>query len=139
MEELSAIEIDDFLRSQRRGRLGCHDDGLTYVVPLMFVREDDCLYFHTIEGQKVNMMRRNPSVCFEVDELWENGSWISVIALGTFEELLGDDARRALGVLGHEPPAGERDHEEPRRGQGKVPVTFRVRVLKMTGRKIVRP
>jgi hypothetical protein len=139
MEEMTTLEIDDFVKSQRRGRLGCHDDGLTYVVPLMFAREDDCFYFYTIEGQKMNMMRRNSSVCFEVDEFWESGSWTSVIVQGTFEELTGDDAKLALRVLGHEQPAPDQDREKRQRATGKTPVAFRIRALKVTGRRVVRP
>ena len=138
MDEMTTREIDEFVKTQRRGRLGCHDEGLTFVVPLMFAREGDCFYFHTIEGQKVTMMRRNPSVCFEVDELVDNGSWTGVIVQGTFEELTGEDALLGLRVLGHEPPAPDHEGEEQRRGGGKAPVTFRVRALKATGRKVLR-
>jgi nitroimidazol reductase NimA-like FMN-containing flavoprotein (pyridoxamine 5'-phosphate oxidase superfamily) len=136
MEEMTALEIDEFVKTQRRGRIGCHDDGVTYVVPLMFVRDADYFYFYTIEGQKVTMMRRNPQVCFELDELLENGSWTSVIVQGTFEELTGADASTALRVLGHESP-GPRSEDE-RRGGGREPVAFRVHALKLTGRKVVR-
>lgn len=138
MEEMTTQEVDHFVSTQRRGRLGCHDAGLTYVVPLMFSREEDYFYFFTIEGQKVAMMRRNPSVCFEMDELWDSGSWTSVIVQGTFEELVGEDSRHALRVLGHEPPSGA-EHHEAKRGGGKEPVAFRIRALKMSGRKVVRP
>ena len=33
IEELDGQEIDDFLRRQVVGRVGCHADGETYVVP----------------------------------------------------------------------------------------------------------
>jgi hypothetical protein len=138
MDEMSTTEIDGFVASQRRGRLGCHDDGFTYVVPLMFAREQECFYFFTVEGQKVSMMRRNPSVCFELDELLENGSWTSVIVQGTYEELTGEEFEHALRVLGHEQPAPDQKREEEKRGAGKPPVAFRIRALKSTGRKVAR-
>jgi nitroimidazol reductase NimA-like FMN-containing flavoprotein (pyridoxamine 5'-phosphate oxidase superfamily) len=138
MEEMSVQEIDEFVKTQRLGRLGCHDDGRTYVVPLMFARAAECFYFYTIEGQKVHMMRRNPSVCFELDELVANGSWTSVIVQGTFEELTGEDALLALRVLGHESPASQGENGSSRRGEGNAPVAFLIRVSKVTGRKVVR-
>jgi hypothetical protein len=36
---------------------------------------------------KINMMRKNPRVCFEVDEMKDMANWKSVITWGTFEEL----------------------------------------------------
>ena len=76
IEELPADEIEELLRAQFVGRIGCHADGLTYVVPVIYAYEGDCLYAHTLVGQKVAMMRANPDVCFEVDE-YVGGSWRS--------------------------------------------------------------
>jgi uncharacterized protein len=59
---------DVFLDERAVGRLGCQDGGATYVVPLIFARERDALYLLTIEGRKVRAARKNPAVCFEVDE-----------------------------------------------------------------------
>jgi nitroimidazol reductase NimA-like FMN-containing flavoprotein (pyridoxamine 5'-phosphate oxidase superfamily) len=84
------------------------------------------------------MMRHNPRVCFEMDELFESGSWTSVIVQGTFEELSGEDADHVLRVLGHEPPDSDQKDEEQRRGEGKSPVAFRIRALKVTGRRVLR-
>ena len=39
-----------------------------YVVPLNFGYEDGTLYFHGAkEGKKIDMLRKNPNVCFEMD------------------------------------------------------------------------
>src|SRR4029079_17175045 len=38
--ELSLDEIAEFLRSQRIARLGCHADGVTYVVPLIYAYDN---------------------------------------------------------------------------------------------------
>ncbi len=135
MDALSVSEIESFLAHQRNGRLGCHLDGLTYVVPLMFAREGDYLYCYTIEGQKISMMRANPRVCFEVDELLEEGSWTSVIAQGFYEELDEDGAHHALKVLGHESPS---TGESKSRANGAKPIAFRIRIASMSGRKVVR-
>jgi hypothetical protein len=45
------------------------------------------------------MMRRNPSVCFEVDRVEALLTWKSVIAWGTYRELAGPEAERALDLL----------------------------------------
>ena len=99
--ELSRDEIDEFLRGQRIARLGCHAEGLTYVVPLIYAYEDDAVVAVTTEGRKTAMLRQNPRVCVEVDEYDADGrgSWRSVIAQGRFEELAGDSIEPALGLL----------------------------------------
>jgi nitroimidazol reductase NimA-like FMN-containing flavoprotein (pyridoxamine 5'-phosphate oxidase superfamily) len=51
------------------------------------------VYCHTHEGTKLDMMRQNPKICFEVDDLMDMANWRSVIAKGTFQELIGRHAR----------------------------------------------
>ena len=106
MRELSRDEIEDFLRGQRIARLGCHADGQTYVVPVIYAYEDGAVVTVTTEGRKVAMLRENPRVCVEVDEYDADakGSWRSVIAQGTSEELSGDEIEPAL-FCGSDSPA----------------------------------
>ncbi|OFW71347.1 MAG: hypothetical protein A2Y55_07735, partial [Actinobacteria bacterium RBG_16_68_12] len=98
MVDLTRDEIDDLLREQVVARLGCHLDGLTYVVPVIYAYDGEAVYVASIEGQKVDMMRANPNVCFEVDTYGPEG-WRSVIAQGVFEELSQAEKPRALQLL----------------------------------------
>ena len=41
------------------------------------------------------MMRANPFVCFEVEDIDDLANWHSVIAWGVFEELACEDEARA--------------------------------------------
>ncbi len=52
------------------------------------------VYGHTMEGMKINMMRKNPRVCFEVDVMQNMANWKSVIAWGEFEELSSEPGRK---------------------------------------------
>lgn len=85
--KLNPTEIEEVLNHQFIGRIGCHADGITYVVPISYAYKDECIYGRTIEGMKVTMMRKNPNVCFEVDHMRDMANWRSVIAWGQFEEL----------------------------------------------------
>jgi hypothetical protein len=96
---LDKSEIDDLLRSEAVGRLGCHADGQIYVVPVTFVYDGNCIYGHTDEGMKVRLMRADPKVCFEVDRIKNLADWKSVIVQGTFEELKAEEAERAMLLL----------------------------------------
>src|SRR5690349_3689996 len=97
--ELTEQEIDLVLRNQRVGRIGCHADGVTYVVPVGYAYDGMAVYVLSAEGMKLNMMRANPRVCFEVEQVEHWANWQSVIAWGNFEELTDDDAESAMRLL----------------------------------------
>jgi len=136
--ELPRDEIDALLHEQVVGRIGCHADGLTYVVPVIYAYDGEALYVATVEGQKTRMMRRNPEVCFEVDE-YERGSWRSAIVQGVYEELAGVDADAAIELLAERFGRAGRDGAPRRRhgGEGST-VCFRIRVHEVTGRAVAR-
>jgi len=144
--DLSTGDIDDLLTAQAFGRLGCHTDGLTYVVPLNYVYRSGSIYGQTGEGMKVRMMRKNPTVCFEVDQVEAVGIWRSVIVWGQYEELHGSEAEAALRelvaklirVAAPEQRSGSYGLEGSRiraayarNGQS---IVFRIRVARKTGR-----
>jgi len=53
-------------------RLGLSDEGRPYVVPMNFGLGEKCLYLHCAgEGRKLDILRRNDRVCFEMDLLRE--------------------------------------------------------------------
>jgi nitroimidazol reductase NimA-like FMN-containing flavoprotein (pyridoxamine 5'-phosphate oxidase superfamily) len=97
--ELGRAEIDQILRTQAVGRIGCSSAGRTYIVPVAFVYDGLAIYFHTLDGLRLQMMRLNPKVCFEVDVIVDLANWKSVIVQGTFEELSGPEASKGLEVV----------------------------------------
>lgn len=85
--ELDGLQIEDLLMSLPVGRIGCHADGVTYIVPVNYVYEDDTIYAHSKKGMKIDIMRKNPDVCFQVDAIDDWLNWESVICWGKFEEI----------------------------------------------------
>ena len=85
--KLNAEEIEQLISSQLIGRLGCHADNRTYVVPVSYAYDGEYIYTHTFEGMKIDMLRKNPSVCFQVDDTHDLANWRSVVCWGEFEEL----------------------------------------------------
>ena len=133
MEDLARPEIDSFLDAELVGRIGCHAEGRTYVVPIIYAYDGEGIYGHSIEGTKLRMMRANPEVCFEVDRYDGAKGWTSVIAQGTFEELDGQASRRALELLA----ARFDSRRRPRNGDVSS-VSFRIRVDEISGRRMRR-
>ena len=138
MLELSAAEIESLLDEQVYGRLGCYDDGEVYVLPLIYVREGQSLYIVTTEGRKIQAMRKNPAVCFEVDEQERStGNWRSVIVQGQYEELGAEDTTRAPGLLSAR-FGKRRPSTEPAPPAARPTLAFRIRILSATGRAVRR-
>ncbi|HET8570108.1 MAG TPA: pyridoxamine 5'-phosphate oxidase family protein [Candidatus Limnocylindria bacterium] len=136
---LGASQIEDVLRAGTVGRIGVHEGGRTYVVPVSYAYDGDAVYVHSPEGQKVRMMRASPDVCFEVEEIDDLANWRTVIAWGRFEELEGDIASAAVNLLVARlaplrssetaGPAG------PAAGTaGAAGVAYRIRLTERTGR-----
>lgn len=138
---LGKDEIERILENGMVGHLGCHAGGRTYVVPITYAYADGCIYGHTAEGLKLAMMRQNPEVCLEVDEVVGPSKWRSVIAWGTFEELYGADVAKALQILleryfsreASDTPHGPLGPH--RRGSLRPDAhVYRIRLTEMTGR-----
>ena len=95
--KLSEEQIRELLGGQLIGRIGCHADGLTYVVPVNYLYDGVCIFAHSGQGLKIDMMRKNPEVCFEVDLIKNVNDWKCVILQGTFQEI--SDLREKEEVL----------------------------------------
>ena len=141
---LNKYQIDNLLRSEVIGRIGCSADGYTYVVPVTYVYTGSVIYAHTKEGLKIDLMRKNPEVCFEVDAIRDLANWQSVIIQGTYEELEGREAEEALQALVNRlhPMTGS-ETSIPRHGLDRphspidpaiVLVVYRINIKEATGR-----
>jgi len=129
-------------------RLGMVDEGEPYVVPVNFARDGDDVWVHSAQsGRKLECLRRNPSVCVEVDELLgiERGSdtdpctgwtsrYVSVIAFGAAE--IVDNRREKLRGLGHiMRKYSGRDDWEYSEKQVEETAVIRIRLSAMTGKR----
>ncbi len=99
-------EVIEILKKEQICHLAMCLENRPYVVPMLYVYNDNCLYFHCAEvGQKLDILRENPQVCFEIansgTELILNGgkpcdwgySFESVIGFGK-AEIIDDDAQK---------------------------------------------
>lgn len=85
--KLSEIEIEEILKANTIGRIGCTDATKVYIVPVNYRYETNSVLCYSFEGLKVDMMRHHPSVCFEVDEITNSHHWKCVIIHGVFKEI----------------------------------------------------
>jgi uncharacterized protein len=141
---LDSKQIEDVLTRQVVGRIGCSAGGITYVVPISYAYDGEYIYGHTMDGMKIDMMRKNPEVCFEVEDMKDMANWKSVISWGKFEELSDQtDRNKALQILvdrilplissqtTHLSPQWPFPADDPESIKG---IVFRIRLKEKTGR-----
>jgi nitroimidazol reductase NimA-like FMN-containing flavoprotein (pyridoxamine 5'-phosphate oxidase superfamily) len=144
--KLNTETIDELLGTQLIGRIGCHTEGVTYIIPVNYVYEEPCIYAHSANGLKIDMMRKNPAVCFEVDKIQRLFDWQSVICWGTFEEITAvSESEQAMqkiieGMAPHlaksataHPSHGIADNEYEI-GASKELIVYKIKITKKSGR-----
>jgi len=136
---LNKGELIEMLERQVIGRLGCHANGETYIVPINFVYRNNAVYGHSGNGKKIDMMRANPNVCFQIDEIIDTFRWKSAILWGVFKELKDEERQQAMqGIIHRIMPLTDRPGEEPSHGisedkHGDI-VVFKIELTKVTGK-----
>jgi uncharacterized protein len=103
--------IDGIIRRSKVCHLALCDAGQPYVIPLSFGYDGTCLFCHSAsEGRKVDMIRKNNSVCFEFEILSDIIPSEEACRWGVgFESVIGfgrawlleepGDKRKALGCI----------------------------------------
>lgn len=144
--ELNEQQINNILTSQLIGRLACSDGKYPYIVPVTFSYDGNYIYAQSIEGKKLDVLRKNPNVCFEVDIANDISNWQSAVVYGQFEELEKEAAEEARTILfdkamplmtksmihQHEHDEGQ-GHELPDKNRVK-PIMFRIKINEKSGR-----
>jgi uncharacterized protein len=143
--ELTITQINQVLQSQVVGRIGCCVDGIPYIVPVTYAFDGKYIYIHSREGRKIKMMRNNPHVCFEIDEIENMANWRSVVVIGRYEELTKEqDQQKALKILqervmpllSSETVSHPMDRSHPPQivEKKKKAIFYRIKVAEKTGR-----
>ncbi|MHC1681079.1 MAG: pyridoxamine 5'-phosphate oxidase family protein [Methanomassiliicoccales archaeon] len=140
-------ELEDVIRRAEVCRLAMVDDWEPYIVPLNFGYRDGCLYFHSAkEGRKLDVLSKNPKVCFEMEAdvrllkgekacQWST-SFESVIGWGTATISLDEkEVREGLEVLMSHYIDGPYDFD-PR--SLSLTALIKVKVERMTGKRSKR-
>ncbi len=111
-EVLDEKSIEEIIRKSIVCRVGFCDEDSPYVIPMSYGYEHGALYFHSApEGRKIDLIRRNNKVCFEMDaavELIEGDltcrwgmKYASVVGFGKMSVIADDpeQKRKALEII----------------------------------------
>lgn len=125
-------EIEALLHRAVIGRIACcahgaTGDGRPYLVPLAFGYDGVNIYAHSGPGRKLDFMRAEPNVTFEVDEGEASDQWRSVIVEATFAEITdGLERDMALRTLYPSP--------SPIPDLGAMTIVFKLEITAKSGR-----
>lgn len=144
IHEMTRNECDEALSRAKYGRLACARNNQPYVLPINFAFDGNSyLYCFTTLGQKVEWMRSNPLVCFEVDEVRNHNHWSSVIVFGRYEELPDKPEFETARIHAHgllqkramwwEPAYISQEHRD--NPHSLTPIFFRIRIENVTGHR----
>ena len=101
IRHLEPAGIEELLGRSIVGRIACNAAGdRPYLVPLAYTYDGESIYAVSGPGRKIDLMRADPRVSFEVDRVESSDTWQSVVAEGEFEEVTDpDEIQMAVGLL----------------------------------------
>lgn len=143
IQEITHEECIGALARLRFGRLGCARDNQPYVVPIFFAYHENYLYAFSTVGQKIEWMRENPRTCVQADEINSQYQWLSVVALGRYEELPDSLEFTSLRKLAHQLLHDRAAWWQPAyvasplrsAAESLTPVFYRIRIDDLTGHR----
>lgn len=137
--------IESIIKRAGVCRIGLSENNVPYIVPLNFGYKDNCLYFHSArEGKKIDMIRSNNDVCFEIDidnEVVKGEAacgwsmkYYSIIGFGKAFFVEGfEEKRKALDII-MEHYSDESSFEYPEETVNSTAI-IKVKIESMTGKK----
>lgn len=151
-------EMEEILLAANVGRLGICWNGQPLIIPVNFAYENGAIYFHGSDpGLRTESLRKNPNVCFEVDETLGtvpapvpceyDTAYRSVVAFGT-AQVLSSPAEKMLPLrLIVSKYAGQEEArsltlsmiEDYRSSRGRKTAVVKIQIDRMTGKRSINP
>ena len=137
--------LEEILSSQHICRLAMVDDGRPYIVPVNYGYREGSLYVHSATaGKKIELLRQNPELCFEVEDTIEitrgeracdwSTRYRSVIGYGSVEILSDEDSKQlGLEVIMAQHGAPELKEFDPKNMRAMV--ILKLTISSMTGKQ----
>ncbi len=97
--DLTSQQCQEILAENHYGHLGCVDGEEVYVVPITYLYQDGFLYGFTRKGHKIDLLKKNPRMCVQVENIVSGEEWKSVICWGFFEEVTDPKSVQDIKLL----------------------------------------
>ncbi|PKD17274.1 hypothetical protein APR41_18625 [Salegentibacter salinarum] len=141
IDESTKLLADNYI-----GRLGYISRGRGEIIPITYYYDPEQKSILTYSGQggKIEAMRKNPLVTFQVDEISSLEKWKSVLLYGTFEELEGTDAKYILRLFSEGVKKAIKNKGIPcpdfienfsSKSNSDAPIVYRINIDEINGRQ----
>ena len=136
--------IEEIISRSKVCKLALCDGRIPYIVPMCFGFKDNTLFFHSApKGKKIDILKKNPNVCFEFDILTQviqsakackwGMKYKSVIGFGTASFIAEDNLKRqAFDIIMNQYADGSFLYEE---ASLKSAIIIKVDIHSMTGKQ----
>lgn len=142
--DLTQAECEKIVAANRYAHMACCDGDEPYLVPITYVYDGGFFYGFTHEGTKIELLRKNPKMCVQVENVKGEREWESVMCWGLFEPVTGAENVQRVKMLfaeqhGASVLAGEEPAISPMVQRLNVPrdeniVVYRMQPYRVTGR-----
>jgi nitroimidazol reductase NimA-like FMN-containing flavoprotein (pyridoxamine 5'-phosphate oxidase superfamily) len=150
IRDLTSESCIELLRNTCIGRLAYIAHDVPYVIPVTFYyyQPNNSIISYSLEGHKINSMRKKNTVSLQVDEIEMINQWKSVLVHGEFEEITGINAKKLLNefskgvkeiINSKEEKKVQFIHEFSRKIGVKdtSPIVYQIKILEITGKERV--
>ncbi|GMN11727.1 pyridoxamine 5'-phosphate oxidase family protein [Croceitalea sp. MTPC9] len=147
MKDLTKDECIVLLTNNYIGRLAFISMGSPDILPITYYYDADThsIITYSGEGGKIEAMRKNGSVSFQVDEITALDKWKSVLLYGEYEEMGGIDAKHLLHKFyeGVKEAVLKKDNATPhfivdfssKVDTDKIPIVYRINISMIKGKQ----
>ena len=147
MKTITSTESTQLLAENYIGRLGYISKERVEIIPITYYFDPDhnSILSYSGQGSKIDAMRKNPLISFQVDEITNLEKWKSVLLYGKFEELTGIDAKHMLRIFsqGVKKVIKNKEHSYPgfiqnfssKEESSDTPIVYRINIDEITGRE----
>lgn len=100
IQEMTEEDAREVFARMGYGHLACCQNDQPYVVPVHYAYDGENAFVYTTEGRKAEILRANPEVCLQAEDVEDNENWTSVMAFGKADQLVDENDRQsALDLL----------------------------------------
>lgn len=87
IRNLTREECIQFLKENTFGYVGCNDGFNTYIYPTGYYFDERNIVCQSVPGSKIEIMRQNKRICFQVDSNYSHSNYKTIMILGEYSEI----------------------------------------------------
>lgn len=95
IQEMNDKDVRKELSRLNFAHLACCRNNHPYVVPVHYAYDGENLYVYTTEGKKAEIIRVNPEICLQAEDVVDNENWVSVMVIGEADQIMDEEGRQA--------------------------------------------